>query len=694
MNPALFKRSLLALAISTASLAHAADPLYVTDPAGDDIRQFEGVLSLTTTAPWSDITIDNDDIMGLSVAERRDLIDFITDDPISNPLDGATNIVTSGVGKLDSYIYEYLTSDYSVSSDITLGTGTTDSDPNLPLILDLGESLFKTTGSLQTQNAIFVSTVNSYVSSGGLEMSGEDKDSSDTAFNAGYLDVDPSATGRIEVGEIFDLGSSDSKLSAQFKVVLDLNSTLQNGASFVFLEETGTQDSNAPLFDFTSADSINSILFDTSYVINTSATTSYTDVTSDGETIDDPQKVIITFQRDDNEYITKSYTDNHPSNDAALKLGTIAAAGVALGDMQTALTRLDINDFGYGDTAENLAVQVKRLAPIANNSFVISTLDATQLASGAIDYRINARRGNWSGNSELDNSFWIRAVGSTTNSSGSVPVATLTAQDTAGHDGYKATSGGVAFGLDKTFKNGLIGASYAGVKTDIMQLDDRVGEDSNQYQHITSLYGELSDRNDFLSATFISSTATIQGWRKTAIDRIADYSIPVRTNELKLKAGHRFDLSDGRSAITPYLMASKSRYTQSHYEETGAGALSLEVEKLEADKTTAELGLNMSHKGRFAGIKALTVLNAAVGKDLDVSDLTVHANYTGATDDVHSDYTSFTTPAETWANNYVTLGLDLQLEAAKGVMVKMGVDGEMRQSRQSYAGELSVVWAF
>ena len=644
---------------------------FITPVADDSIELFDQRLGLTQVGPLN---------TGLSVEGRRSKVTlFDGSSALLNANTTATipNLSGSLTGSHSGYLYRVLSGDLAFTNNLELGTGNsiltgdTSATPNNPLLLDLGTShLNQSPGTLQTQGAVFISTVNSLASSGGLLMNG-----------TGALSVNQATTGRISTGQLIELGGGQ----AGFKLVLDLNSTLKNDASFVFLQETRNQLSTESAFNFSGNDAVQSNLTDTSYVIRSSAAT----VTEGGL-----QKVVVTFNRANDVYITKSFTSNHPSNDAALKLGTIAADGVALGDMQTALTRLDINDFGYGNNAENLAVQVKRLAPIANNSFLISATDALKLATGAIDYRIAARRGNWSGYSDANASFWIKGVASQSNSSGSVPVATSTSQDTAGHDGFKTLANGVVMGIDKVFDQVTYGMSFANVGTSIRQADDRSDELSKLGQNIWSLYAQKTDGVSFVSSTIKYADGRVQGLRRTAIDRTADFDFATSNAELTLKAGTRFDLSNGRSAIAPYVQATGGYYKQAEYEEIGAGALSLHVSEQNIKRTSTEAGISMSHKGRFNGVKALTVLDVAVGNDVNVSDQTVHARYTGETHTAHADYTAFTTPVEKWANNYVNLQIHLQLEVAKEAILKWGAAAELRQGRQKYGSDISMNWVF
>jgi outer membrane autotransporter protein len=644
---------------------------FISPVAGDSINLFDQRLGLTTVGPLN---------TGRSVADRRSAVNLFDGTAASlNANTTATmgNLSGSLAGSHSGYLYRVLSGDLQITNNLEFGTGNSINTPNTtatphnPLLLDLGDRhLDQTTGTLQTQGAVFVSTVNSAASSAGLLMNG-----------IGALTVNQGTTGRISTEQLIELGGGQ----AGFKLILDLNSTLKNNTSFVFLQETRDQITGESSFNFSGDDAVQSNLDDTSYVIKSTAAT----VAEGGK-----QKVVVTFNRDNNVYITKSFTINHPSNDAALKLGTIAADGVALGDMQTALTRLDINDFGYGNNAANLAVQVKRLAPIANNSFLISANDALKLATGAIDYRIAARRGNWSGYSDANSSFWLKGVTAQTNSSGSVPMSTPTSQDTAGHDGFKTHANGIVMGFDKVFDQATYGLSYGNVSTSIRQADDRNGEMSKLNQHIWALYAQKTDGISFISGTLKYADGQIQGLRRTAIDRTADFDFGTHNTELTVKAGQRFDLANGRSAITPYVQATGGYYKQAEYEETGAGALSLRVSEQKIQRVSGELGLSMSHKGRFNGIKALTVFDVAVGKDLQISDQTVHARYTGETHTAHSNYTAFTTPAEKWASNYVNLQMHLQLEVAKGAMFKWGAAAELRQGRQKFGSDVSMNWVF
>ena len=659
----------IAMVVAMLSGTSQATEVYIDAQAGNaapttqtTILDFDIPLSLL------DVTSSN---TGFTIAQRRaamDLVDAAGNSLAFNASDTDLTNLGSLPGNANYFLYKYLNGDTTLTSNTTLGTVATGTSQ--PLVLDLGESDLTVTGSLEGQGVHYVTNVNSFASNDGLVMDG-----------VNGLGIDAATTGQVSATELVE---QTSGTPGNFKILLDMNSTLEDGANFVFAQETaGTA---GQVFSYSVADSENSRLYDTSYVINSSA----------ARTIDsnDNESVVVTFNRANNEYILKSFTDNHHSNDAALKLGTIAADGVALGDMQTALTRLDINDFGYGDTADNLRVEVKRLAPIANHSEMIAVLDSIASVSGAIEQRFSVRRGNWTGYSDLANSVWVKTHGQTTQSSGSVPESTPTAQDTAGHNGFHTNNRGITAGIDHRFANGLVGLSTSKFVTQIDQIDDRLGEGAKQKQSAHTLYGRLNGRNVSVDFTHTYASGDTVGERKTAIDRVADYSSKSITQEAAVKFAYRMDMSDGRSAFTPYLRLVNSEFDRPAYTETGAGDLSLHMHDYLVNREAHQLGAEISHKGRYFGVKGISALNISVGQDKLLGDTSISANYTGDTHTNHASYTSFVTPTERWSEDVVKFRGMIQVEPWQQTMVRFGLDLETRNSRQSMAVDFSITKAF
>ena len=649
------------------SLLHATQTYMNVLPSNAAPTTQETILDFDIPLALQDVDVGN---VGLSLAQRRlamDLVDAAGSSLSFNVSDADLTDLTNLTGSSSYYLYKYLPSDTVLNSNTMLGT--TGGVGNKALLLDLGESNLTVNGSLEGQGVHFVTTVNSAASSAGLVMDG-----------VSGLGVDAASTGQVIAQELIE---QTSGTPGNFKIIMDLNSTLENGANFVFAQETAGTSGNT--FSYSVTDAENSRLYDTSYVINSSAART---ITGNNES------VVVTFSRANDEYITKSNTSNHQSNDAALKLGTIAANGVALGDMQTVLTRLDINDFGYGNNAENLATEMKRLAPIANNSAMITAFDGLELIDQSIDQLFSVRRGNWTGYSDLDSNVWVKLHQQNSRSSGSVPVATATAQDTAGHNGFVAESTGITAGIDQRLDNGLIGISTSKLTSYIDQKDDRLGERAIQKQQVDSFYTRVNDRDSFMTFVYSHARGDTDGVRKTAIDRTASYSAPSDTKEAAFKFGQRFDLSDGRSAITPYYRLAKSQFLQAAYTETGAGDLSLALHEYKVDRISQELGAEVTHKGRYFGIKGLSSLSLALVKDRLIDDPTIYANYTGDTHSSHSSYTTFATPTERWAEDAVKFRGMIQLEPWHQTMVRLGLDVQTRNSRQSLAVDLSIVKTF
>jgi len=657
---------------------YAASPAYLANPvaaSGANIIELEQSLNLG-------LGLARD--TALTIGQRRDELGFApgsTEADIDNDL---SNI--SAQGSRTTYLFKALTADQLesgvVGSDsvrrLSFDVGSTGSLPNLPLLLDLGEYRLDVADNLELQGAHLIATLNSNASSDGAALDGM-RYLSGSSEDA--LQIDSMTSGRVVAGEFLDVASG---VPINTKILLDLNSTFKNGASYEILQENAGTTNVFGLDEV--LDSSNSRLFDTSYIMNSSIERAV----SGGN-----ESVVVIISRDDEEYIDKAATRNHPSDNAARTLGRIATDGVALGDMQTALTLLELNDYGYGDNQQNLAVEVKRLAPIANNSHVIAHIDSIEAVTNAVNYRVQARRGNWSGYRDANTSLWVRTIQSDTRSSGSVPIATPGSQDNAGHDGFTSRTLGGTFGLDRRLKHGLVGFSYADLDLRIRQGDDRTGENSTGNQQVATLYARINGRYQYLMANATRSTSTINGVRKTAVGRTASHAVDAKAYDYRAEIGRRFDLSDGRTALTPYVSATRQHYEADPYQETGAGALNLAVSEQYFVRQAHEFGLSISHKRRFLGAKTLVRVKTAISRDARADDLTISARYTGDTHTVHSsDYTAFTTPAEVWSREAFKASLDLQYEVGERGMLKLGLNSEARSNRQRLGGEFGFVWVF
>lgn len=282
-------------------------------------------------------------------------------------------------------------------------------------------------------------------------------------------------------------------------------------------------------------------------------------------------------------YVQKSDTNGHFSNNAAVALAGISANGSQTDDMIEVIQKLELDSFGYGNSKENLAVQVQKLAPIVNTSFVQTSISATKLVTDTVGSRLSDTRGLSSGDAIADKGVWAKVIGSTAS------------QDKVGQfDGYSLSSGGIVFGIDKELQNNTIiglAAGYTNTKTD--QDDFRKGDSSTTDSYQLSLYASKTYDKAYIDGSLSYTKHNTDGTRSSAIGRDASYDVDANQLSAKINGGYNF-LFENEVTLTPFASLEYSNIEQDSYKEKGAGAISLSVDDVTVNRGAAGLGVKIS----------------------------------------------------------------------------------------------------
>lgn len=282
-------------------------------------------------------------------------------------------------------------------------------------------------------------------------------------------------------------------------------------------------------------------------------------------------------------YVQKSDTKGHFSNNAAVALAGISANGSQTDDMIEVIQKLELDSYGYGNSKENLAVQVQKLAPIVNTSFAQTSIGATKLVTDTVGSRLSDVRGLSSGNAIADKGVWAKVIGSTAS------------QDKVGQfDGYSLSSGGIVFGIDKELQNNTIiglAAGYTNTKTN--QDDFRDGDTSTTDSYQLSLYSSKTFDKAYIDGSLAYTKHNTDGTRSTAIDRVASYDVDANQLSAKINGGYNF-LFEKEVTLTPFASLEYSNIKQDSYKEKGAGAISLSVDDVTVNRGAAGLGVKIS----------------------------------------------------------------------------------------------------
>lgn len=443
------------------------------------------------------------------------------------------------------------------------------------------------------------------------------------------------AWGQIDGGGLVNSAASSSTtgglgstlvMGGNEKVNLSMLGSLRNGQTYTLIGVASGATSGLP----------NTILTDNSFVIDTALSQ------VNGS-------LVVTATRANDVYIAKSGTAGHFSNPAALRLGTLAASGVNYtADLQTVLNKLDINQWGYGNNQANLAKQVQRLAPGANNALAMGDFAAASAVSDNIGMRMQELRSADAAQPDRNKGVWLRSV-----------YAQGTQEAVGPFDGFKSKVNGYSLGLDvHPNRDSVVGLALSNSSAETEQQNFRLGDTSTAKAWHVSLYGAYDFTPAlFADVTLTSSNLSTQGNRATVVGRTAQFDISGKQSSGKLNLGYRILFQDSTTSLTPLLSFETSSLQQDDYQETNAGDIGLRVKGQSLTSNQSGLGLRLATTSRVNGMVVkpeftLMALNQTVN-----FNRTVSAQFIGDL----SNAAAFDTQVTEAAGNSVkaTLGMSL-----------------------------------
>lgn len=387
-------------------------------------------------------------------------------------------------------------------------------------------------------------------------------------------------------------------------------------------------------------------------------------------------------------YKESSATVGHFSNAAADRLGALAAAGEDYtSDMQTVFNKLDIDQWGFGNTQANLATQVKRLAPIANASGAQAALASTTSVLTAVGERLSVLRGDvamagLNGNGRqmgAENTGWVKVLGSSNK-----------AAAIGDYDGYKVTNSGLVAGADAKVGNGVVGGSFSYVSSNISQQDFRLGDTAKLNSGTLAVYGTQEYGDVFVDGALAFSQHSLASNRATAIARIAQADVDMNQTTLKLSAGYRIGIDDSKvNVLTPMVSVEAASLKQKAYTETGAGDLSLNVDSKNVSRTRTSVGVRFNTTIEGASTTFYPEFMVALNRNNGMRNTDVVANYVGDT-----TATSFTTTGVVLPKSSYTVGAGLRFATSKTSEMQIGYRYEGGNGLSGSSAQVRGAWSF
>jgi outer membrane autotransporter protein len=395
-------------------------------------------------------------------------------------------------------------------------------------------------------------------------------------------------------------------------------------------------------------------------------------------------------------YIVKSGIGEHYSNGASEALAGYAYDILdregALGDIITKMEELDGGLYLTSAKKAQMVEMQKLLAPVANNSSVQSSLTASTLVSSTIKDRMSDIRfssstdfipygysGYSSGTYTLNNSLWIKAMGSKATQS--------KVQD---YDGYESTTLGFVAGLDRILRNGAtIGLALAHANTKIDQTDFRRGDSSDTQSIQLSTYGSMDFGDTYVDGILSYAKHSTDSIRTANSGKLSSSSDADQISA-KVEVGHRIYFED-LATLTPFTSLEYGNLNQKGYTEKGTSYQNdaLKVDSVKVNKGTLGVGAKLSTNLNIGDTVIVPEFKLAAYNAFGDTNADIKAQYVGGG-------SQFVTPTQDLNKTMFNAGLGVKTTLSESTSVMIGVDYDRSKDGnfEGYSGNVSFRLSF
>ena len=401
----------------------------------------------------------------------------------------------------------------------------------------------------------------------------------------------------------------------------------------------------------------------------------------------------------DDLYIEKSGIGTNYSNGASQSLAGYADETQREGALADIIKKMEDLNGGVVVTDEKkqeLVKAQKLLAPVANNSGLQSSLNASNLALGTIGGRISDVRGAGgsilalndnssnttglsAGESTLDTALWIKAVGSTAT------------QDKVGqYDGYDANTYGIVTGFDKTLKDGtILGFALAYSDTNTDQSDFRSGDSSDTNSIQVTAYASKEFGNLYVDGMLSYAKHSTDATR-TANSGKLTADIDANQYSAKIESGYRFVL-EGDTTLTPFASIEYGTLDQKSYTEKGTTYQNdaLKVDDVSINRGTAGLGAKLTTNVKVGNTKLVPEFKLAAYNSFGDDSADIKAQYVGGGN-------KFITPGQELNQTIYNIGAGVKTAISESSTLILNVDHDRSGDGDftGYSGSVSYRYSF
>lgn len=320
---------------------------------------------------------------------------------------------------------------------------------------------------------------------------------------------------------------------------------------------------------------------------------------------------------------------------------------------------------------------VSQSLPLLTGNNVLASQSVIANVGQLINNRVAAVTGMASGDSQFaDRQFWIKPFGSR-----------ATQADSNGSAGYHASTAGMVFGLDGQVSDADrlgVALAYADASVDNTSAVAPHNASVKLYQLIGYGSRNLAPGTE-LSWQVDGGYNSNRGTRDIRFAGVSAHSkFDTYTAHAGLRLTHNLTLSE-RTVVAPSVGLDYTWMRNASYQESGAGALNLQVKRQDVEQVLLSADARFSHR-LDNGINLLANLGAAY--DLRNQQAAVTAAYAGAPG---SYFITNGVESDPWI---VRAGLGLSKLTAGGLEIIGRVDGEHRQGFNNRSASVNLRWAF
>jgi outer membrane autotransporter protein len=385
--------------------------------------------------------------------------------------------------------------------------------------------------------------------------------------------------------------------------------------------------------------------------------------------------LVITTSRNALTYVTKSASLGSRSDDMAIRLGTLAAAGTGYSaSLATVFNKLDLDQWGYGNNAANLARQLQLLTPAGDGAAVQASFGLTAQAIGTVlDASADLTTKHASGNN-----YWVRGFGG------------RLSRDNAGeYASFSANLGGAVVGTDRLFGDAVVGLAVGYGMASVSSDGPRAGDEADVRSTIAGLYARFPVGKFFLNAMVNTAQHRTESNRQAAVGERAQGDYDGSEIGGTLQFGRRFALATEGFSVTPILALDYAKYEQDAYAETGAGDIGLRYAEQDYAQSSASLMVRVSKETKL-GEGMASSWNAYLGYRRLLSTPT-YDNTVSFIGDTESFFVGgWSDPAK----GSLTGGLSYDYNPRSGVTYSLRYDMETKSNFNIHSVGFRATWAY